>query len=112
MHSRIILILLFLLPLAGCPQMLVKQVEELRPPKNYKPIYQMSEKSIDSVLKSLPFSTQNAQAIDSLLLSLESRSSMQDFMFALPNSAISSSLIGIDDASYPDSIHVKLSIKD
>ena len=112
MHSRIILILLFLLPLAGCPHMLVKQIEDLKPPVGYKPIYQMSEKSIDSVLKALPFSTQNARVIDSLLLSMESGSSVQDTSFIIPNSGISSSIIGINDASYPDSIHVKLSIKD
>lgn len=92
--------------------MLVKQIEDLKPPVGYKPIYQMSEKSIDSVLKALPFSTQNARVIDSLLLSMESGSSVQDTSFIIPNSGISSSIIGINDASYPDSIHVKLSIKD
>lgn len=112
MQTRIFFILLFLLPLAGCPHTFIKQVEELRPPKNYKPIYQMSEKSIDSILKSLPFSAQYAQAIDSLLRSLENRATLQDTIYTLPNSVISSSIIGIHEASYPDSIHVKLSIKD
>ena len=88
MQTRIFFILLFLLPLAGCPHTFIKQVEELRPPKNYKPIYQMSEKSIDSILKSLPFSAQYAQAIDSLLRSLEKRATLQDTIYTLPNSVI------------------------
>jgi hypothetical protein len=96
----------------GCPHALVKQVEELRPPKNYKPIYQMSEKSIDSILQSRPFSMDHARIIDSFVRSISTTSSIPDSTVLLPSSGISSSVIGINDASYPDSIHVKLSIKD
>lgn len=55
MKIRMLLFIILLLPLAGCPHTLIKQVEELRPPPGYKPIYQVAEKSIDSVLKNSHF---------------------------------------------------------
>ncbi|MFM7543808.1 MAG: OmpA family protein [Ignavibacteria bacterium] len=112
MNIRILLFIIALLPLAGCPHTLIKQVKDLRPPQGYKPIYQVAEKSIDSVLKNSPFSAVKASLYDSLLTLLESGKMNPDSIMALPASSITASLIGIDDRSYPDSIHVKLSIKD
>jgi len=112
MNPRIILILLFLLPLTGCPHMLIKQIEDLKPPTGYKPIYQTSEKPVDSVLRMVPFSEMKALAYDSILQKLEVDASFSDSIITLPASAISTSLLGIDDRNYPDSIILKIGIKD
>jgi VWFA-related protein len=112
MKIRILVFIILLLPLAGCPHTLIKQVEELRPPPGYKPIYQVAEKSIDSVLNNVPFSAMKAAAFDSMLTLIESGRLNPDSMIVMPSSSISTSVMGIDDRSYPDSIHVKLSIKD
>ena len=112
MKIRIVIFIISLLPLAGCPHTLIKQVEELRPPPGYKPVYQVAEKSIDSVLKNVPFSAMKASTYDSLLNLIESGRMNPDSMIILPNSSISTAVMGIDDRSYPDSIHVKLAIKD
>ena len=112
MNPRIILILLFLLPLTGCPHMLIKQIEDLKPPAGYKPIYQTSEKPVDSVLRMFPYSEMKALAYDSILQKLEVDATFSDSISTLPASAISTSLLGIDDRNYPDSIILKIGIKD
>ncbi len=112
MNSRIILILLFLLPLTGCPHMLIKQIEDLKPPAGYKPIYQTSEKPVDSVLRMVPYSELKALAYDSILQKLEVNASFSDSISTLPASAISTSLLGIDDRNFPDSIFLKIGVKD
>ena len=92
--------------------MMVKEFEEMKPPPHYKPRYQMSEKSMDSVLHAIPFSLDRARVVDSLLSAYEQGASFQDSIAQRSQSGIDASLIGINDAGYPDSIHVKLSIKD
>jgi len=111
MHRKIILIFLLLLPLAGCPHMLIKQIEDLQPPPGYKPIYQTSEKSVDSVLKIVPFSEMKARAFDSIFQRLETYPALQDSVTIFPSSSITTSLLGIEDRKYPDSIILRLSVK-
>ncbi|MGA1435354.1 MAG: hypothetical protein ACO34C_07630, partial [Candidatus Kapaibacteriota bacterium] len=84
----------------------------MQPPPNYKPRYQMSEKSMDSVLNAIPFSLDRAMKSDSILAVYERGILVQDSILPMPQAGIDASLIGINDAGYPDSIHVKLSIKD
>lgn len=112
MRIRILYILILLLPLSGCPHMMIRQFEEMQPPPNYKPRYQMSEKSMDSILNAIPFSLDRAMKSDSILAVYERGMSVQDSILPMPQAGIDASLIGINDAGYPDSIHVKLSIKD
>ncbi len=92
--------------------MLIKQIEDLKPPPGYRPIYQTSEKSVDSVLKIAPYSEMKAIAFDSIMQILEKNSSLPDSSLMFPSSSISTSLLGIDDRNYPDSIVLKLSVKD
>jgi VWFA-related protein len=92
--------------------MLIKQIEDLKPPAGYKPIYQTSEKPVDSVLRMVPFSEMKALAYDSILQKLEVDASFSDSIITLPASAISTSLLGIDDRNYPDSIFLKIGVKD
>ena len=77
--------------------MLIKQIEDLKPPAGYKPIYQTSEKPVDSVLRMVPYSELKALAYDSILQKLEVNASFSDSISTLPASAISTSLLGIDE---------------
>jgi len=92
--------------------MLIKQIEDLKPPAGYKPIYQTSEKPVDSVLRMVPYSELKALAYDSILQKLEVNASFSDSISTLPASAISTSLLGIDDRNFPDSIFLKIGVKD
>lgn len=115
------LVLVSTLGLVGCPQTLVKRIEELRPPPHYRPIYAdtLSEISADSLLARLARGGRSAlgHAPDTLMRSEASLDTLDYFPSPLSRTLQSDcgivlSTRRLSDERYPDEIMLDVSVID
>lgn len=115
------LVLVATLGLVGCPQTLVKRIEELRPPPHYRPIYAdtLSEISADSLLARLARGDRSAlrHAPDTLMRSEASLDTLDYFSSPLSRTLQSGcgivlSTRRLSDERYPNEIVLDVSVSD